>query len=226
MTEDEWLTCTDARPMLHFIAGTMTDRKSRLFAIACCRRILHLCAARGRAAVDRAEQMAMGLLSPAEWSRSVDLERIGRDAAEACANQTLLSLGNVPREAALECAEGSARVAGLAHAYALGTDQAWTVGRYAVMREELSAQSDLLREIVGTPFFPVTIDLSWLSWQQETVRKIVESIDGDGTYQELPILADALEDAGCDDAEILAHCRSSGPHVRGCWVVDLLLDKQ
>jgi hypothetical protein len=94
------------------------------------------------------------------------------------------------------------------------------------MREELSAQSDLLREIVGTPFFPVTIDLSWLSWQQETVRKIVESIDGDGTYQELPILADALEDAGCDDAEILAHCRSSGPHVRGCWVVDLLLDKQ
>jgi hypothetical protein len=65
----------------------------------------------------------------------------------------------------------------------------------------------------------------WLRWNDGTVVKLAQSIYDERRFTDLPILADALEDAGCADADILAHCRGPGPHVRGCWVVDLLLGK-
>jgi hypothetical protein len=58
-----------------------------------------------------------------------------------------------------------------------------------------------------------------------TVQQLAESIYSDRAFDRLQVLADALEEAGCDNADILAHCRSPGPHVRGCWVVDLILGK-
>ncbi len=78
----------------------------------------------------------------------------------------------------------------------------------------------LLRDIFGNPFRPVTLDPSWLT---STVTALAEGIYANRTFDRLPILADALMDAGCDNADILAHCRSEGPHVRGWWPVDLLL---
>jgi hypothetical protein len=69
-------------------------------------------------------------------------------------------------------------------------------------------------------------DPCWLSWHDATVPRIAEAIYDDRRFSDLAILADALMDAGCHDESILAHCRSPGPHVRGCWVVDLLLGKQ
>jgi hypothetical protein len=80
----------------------------------------------------------------------------------------------------------------------------------------------LLREIFGNPFRPVTLDPSWLT---STVVALAEGIYADRAFDRLPILVDALQDAGCDNADILAHGRMDGPHVRGCWVVDLLLGK-
>jgi hypothetical protein len=70
------------------------------------------------------------------------------------------------------------------------------------------------------------LEPAWLSWNEGTVLKLAQSIATDGVVDQLPILADALEDAGCGDADILAHCRGGGEHVRGCWVVDLLLGKE
>jgi hypothetical protein len=64
-----------------------------------------------------------------------------------------------------------------------------------------------------------------LTWNGNTVTRLAESIVTDRAFDRLPILADALEDAGCDNADILAHCRGGGEHVRGCWVVDLVLSK-
>ena len=84
----------------------------------------------------------------------------------------------------------------------------------------------LLDEIVGNPFRPSVIDPVWLSWNDGTVRKLAGCIYSDRAFERLPILADALEDAGCDSADILSHCRGPGPHVRGCWVIDLLLGKE
>jgi hypothetical protein len=84
----------------------------------------------------------------------------------------------------------------------------------------------LLRDLFGNPFRSAAVDLSWLSWQDGTVVKLAQSIYDERAFDRLPILADALEDAGCDNADILDHCRQPGEHVRGCWVIDLLLGKQ
>jgi hypothetical protein len=92
--------------------------------------------------------------------------------------------------------------------------------------DESAVQASLLRDIVGHPFRIVSHDSSWLAWNDGTIPKIARAIYDERAFERLPILADALEDAGCDNADILTHCRGPGPHVRGCWVVDLLLGKQ
>jgi hypothetical protein len=85
---------------------------------------------------------------------------------------------------------------------------------------------DLLRDLFEDLFHVVTLDSSWITRNDATVPKLAQAIYDDRRFEDLPILADALMDAGCHDEAILAHCRSPGPHVRGCWVVDLLLAKQ
>ncbi len=77
----------------------------------------------------------------------------------------------------------------------------------------------------GNPFHPIILDPPWLSWNGGAISSQANAIYADSAYKNLPILADALEDAGCDNADILSHCRGPGPHVRGCWVLDLLLGK-
>lgn len=90
-------------------------------------------------------------------------------------------------------------------------------------REKLAK---LLRDIVWPfPAPNATLDRATLSWHYGTVPAIARRIYDERTFHDLPILADALEDAGCTDRDILAHCRSGGEHVRGCWVVDLILGK-
>jgi hypothetical protein len=87
---------------------------------------------------------------------------------------------------------------------------------------ERERQCHLLRDIVGNPFRPVGIDPLWLSWRDGTIPKIAQTIYEERAFDRLPILADALVDAGCTNEDILKHCREAGEHVRGCWVVDLL----
>jgi hypothetical protein len=81
----------------------------------------------------------------------------------------------------------------------------------------------IIRDVVGNPFRPVAVDPFWLT---PSVVAVAQSIYEDRRFEDMPILADALEEAGCHDADILAHCRSEGPHFRGCWAVDLLLGKE
>jgi hypothetical protein len=81
----------------------------------------------------------------------------------------------------------------------------------------------LLREIFGNPLRPASADPAWLAWNDRTVVKVARAIYDGRTFADLPVLADALEDAGCNDAELLAHCRGHAVHVRGCWALDLLL---
>ena len=86
--------------------------------------------------------------------------------------------------------------------------------------------ANLVRDIIGNPFRAIAVNPTWLTWNDGTVTRIAQTIYDDRAYDHFPILADALEDAGCDNADILAHCREPGEHVRGCWVIDLLLGKQ
>ena len=76
---------------------------------------------------------------------------------------------------------------------------------------------------VANPFRPVTADPRWLT---ATAVALAQAIYEDRAFDRMPILADALEEAGCDDADVLTHLRGDGPHARGCWAVDLVLGKE
>jgi hypothetical protein len=88
---------------------------------------------------------------------------------------------------------------------------------------ERAAQCDRLRDVVGNPYRSVIFSPSW---RTDTAVLLARRMYGARDFFALPILADALQDAGCDNEEILTHCRGSGPHVRGCWVVDQVLGKE
>jgi hypothetical protein len=100
-----------------------------------------------------------------------------------------------------------------------------TAVEFETMDQEGRYQADVVREIFGNPFRPVAAEPEWLIWNHATVPAIARHIYDDRAFHDLPILADALEDAGCTNADLLDHCRGPGPHVRGCWAVDLLLGK-
>ena len=72
---------------------------------------------------------------------------------------------------------------------------------------------------------PSRVETAWLAWHGGRIVSMVAHLFEAGDFGDLPVLADALEEAGCADTDILAHCRAGGGHVRGCWVLDLLLGK-
>ena len=96
----------------------------------------------------------------------------------------------------------------------------------AAKEAESRAQADLLRDLFGQdPSRTPAIDPRWLTWNHGTVPAVARRIYDDRAFPDLPILADALEDAGCTDPDILGHLRGPGPHARGCHVLDALLAK-
>jgi hypothetical protein len=94
--------------------------------------------------------------------------------------------------------------------------------RERVRREERTVQAGLFRCVVGNPFRPTAFDPRW---RTRTATDLARSMSESRDFGAMPVLADALEEAGCDDADVLAHCRGDAPHARGCWVVDHVLGK-
>jgi hypothetical protein len=211
MTEEEWLECTDPEKMLEFLRGKVSDRRVRLFAVACCRRMWNLLKdERSREAVVVAERYADGLATEEERARAAN-------AADAANMLTYLAAPAVSaiHHNAVRAAEGASE---LSAAFAVDADEG--------SQAESSAQAVMLRDILGNPFRPVAIDPACLTWDDGPISKLAQTIYDDRTFDRLPILADALEEAGCDNADILYHLRGPGPHVRGCWAVDLILGKE
>jgi hypothetical protein len=243
MTEAEWQACTDPQSMLAFLRGKVSDRKLRLFACACCRRIWHLLVdERLRRAVQVAERFADGRATAGERKLARgEVMRADRDTSAALALSLLsrkgLGVGGCAKEtvwwatarrmsqSAVYCFRNALAASAEAAPVALPPParwQDWGVTRAAQFPE----YSHILRDIVGNPFCPVVINPRWLTWNYGTVPAIALRIDEDRAFHDLPILADALEDAGCTDAAVLDHCRSGGEHVLGCWVVDSALGKE
>lgn len=92
-------------------------------------------------------------------------------------------------------------------------------------RANTAFQAALLRDTSGNPFRPVTLDPALLRWNDGAIPKQASAIYEGQAFDRLPSLANTLEEAGCGDAEILAHCRSGTVHIRGCWLIDALLGK-
>jgi hypothetical protein len=204
VTESEWLASDTPTHLLDYLGEQASDRKLRLFACAACRRIWHLLwDERSRTAVEVAERYADGLATAGELLKA----RTRSMAAQAEAVRSVAK-GRFPTvaETAAEVSE--------------------TARQAATHAARMAADSDLVREVFGNPFRPVAVEQSWLCWNDATIVKIAQVIYEERCFEDLPILADALEEAGCTNADILSHCGRPGGHVRGCWVVDLLLGEK
>ncbi len=99
----------------------------------------------------------------------------------------------------------------------------WVMPNLSLGGKENEVYARLLRDVVGDPFQPPSLEPAWCT---DTVHSIATKIYDDMDFSEMPILADALEEAGCDEQPILDHCRLDDSHVRGCWVLDMILGKE
>lgn len=262
MTEAEWDSCSDPQPMLEFLRGKASERKRRLFAVACCRHLWPLFTdSRIRDAVKIAELWADGRASPEELAaqraavrRALEEARLRalREADRADLTWSTLTF-HINHHASAYAATADAMSAETASASMSGgrfpERAAWGAMLAITPAIELRpldpadsfhaeylagarpVQAALLRELFGNPFRMVSINPVWLlrgsghPWQRGPIAELAQSIYDQRAFERLPILAAALEEAGCTDAEILGHLRGLGPHIRGCWVVDLLLHK-
>lgn len=221
MTESEWMACSDPTSMLDSLRGKASDRKLRLFACACCRLQWHLLAdGRSRRAVEIAEGYADGLVT------ELERENVAAEALSAASEAAVARAGASERDtAALTAYAATAAwytVYYQANSAARTTCDAEAVDWYAANQIGMP-HPDLIREVCGNPFRPVRLDPAWLS---SDVMALARTIYEERAFDRMPELADALEEAGCHDADTLGHCRQAGPHVRGCWVVDAILGRE
>ncbi len=202
LTQSDWLNAVEPHTMLEFLHsnGKPSDRKLRLFAVACSRRIWRLIDDLGRAAVEAEEDFADGRLGSDEL-------RAARLACQGTGGQASWYAAATDPAIAARNAARSAQ-AGAA-----------TLGAEA---EELVAQAELVREVFGNPFRQMSIDQSWLT---PGVVKLAQTIYDDCAFYLMPELAAELENAGCNHVEVLSHCRERGTHERGCWVLDIMLGR-
>jgi hypothetical protein len=201
MTEAEWLACNDPDPMLDFLRaeGKLSPRKARLLAVAACRRIWRLYTEeKNRAEIEVAE---------ADAEAMVTYDNAERDWVRRCRR----------------CAAASSLEPESREPFTADEEAIWN----AAFEAESAAQATLLRDLFGPLLFhsPPPLAPAVLGWNGGCVVKLATTIYEQKRFEDLSVLADALEEAGCTDAELPGHLRGLGPHVRGCFAVDLLLGK-
>lgn len=217
MTEAEWLACGNPESLRRHVCEGTSERKLRLFAVDCFRNVIRLLPdPRQHQAIATLDALAEGIAGPTASRQAAVLSR--RAFAEFPSRAGLQSPVPVddPHFVGLmlyrEFASSS-----LAH-HATHAPAGLADGA-----DERARQVLVFRDIFGNPFRPVVFDPDWRT--STAVALAVQMYDS-RDFGTMPILADALQDAGCDSADILDHCREPGPHVRGCWVVDLVLAKE
>jgi hypothetical protein len=201
--------------MLGFLRGRISSRKARLFAVACCRRIWHLLEdERSRHAVLTSERYADGRVRRKELAES-------RKQALAFVDDSVRTSATFAAASAARPVVAAAWVAQLAR-YPVPGGGRVPGGPDA----ERTAQAVILRDVIGNLFRPApAVTATLLSWNEGCIANLAQGLYEERRFEDLPVLADALEEAGCGDAYILGHLRGPGPHVRGCWAIDLLLNK-
>ena len=218
MTPGEWERCADPDTMLHALSGQADDRRCRLFTCACCRRVWALLAdERSRAAVETPERYADGLADRDELARA---EEAAQAVAFAEASARARAGVNVPHVTQATLAAMGERADATIWA-------AWATAEAArAPAEERRHQCALLRCIFGNPFRPpAPLALAVLAYNSSAVRRLAEALYRGSRFEDLPVLADLLEEAGSTDAALLGHLRGPGPHGLGCWALDAVLGK-
>jgi hypothetical protein len=247
--EREWLTSTDPQVMLAFLRdrGLLTERKARLFAVACCRRIWPLLIdEESRRAVEVAERHADGLAGQGElesaWMAAAyvaDHAEESKAPAAACG-----ATGDEPWIAARDSSVLAAQVAignaagepAVQRVYSDAQEAVWfgtQEGQRSSATREEQGQADIVRDFFGNPLRPPPLlSPSVLQWNSGTLIRLARAAyeerelpSGHLDQARLVVLADALEEAGAD-VELVGHLRGPGPHYRGCWCIDLLTGRQ
>lgn len=222
MTEQEWVACTGPETMLEFLRGRGSDRKFRLLACACCRQIWHLLDSWSQKAADVVEH------GVDEWVGQTTL------AFAAALHEDIIM--TVKPYTARHIAAGIVNAMINGAAWPLAWNTVSEVRRavkasspQADTYKESKAQAGIVRDIFGNPFRPMTVNLAWLTpnvlvlAQAAYDNRNLPSGTLDNTR--LAVLADALEENGCDQQPILDHFRHPGPHYRGWFALDMLLGK-
>jgi hypothetical protein len=233
MDEATWQACNDSTRMLEFLRATggASDRKLRLFVCGCCRRVDGLHGwPEGRLGVETAERFADGLASAAELSLAEEKtfsaserafwdslqppfyrpwEKQGRPRKKTLAEMSAAMLSYL--SATRDIPDALNRVTG-SEGYRAACPPAVAAG--------------ILRDLFGPLSRPPDIPSAVVSWNEATVFKLAQSIYDEWAFDRMPVLADALEEADCGNQDILLHLRQQGAvHVRGCFALDLLLNK-
>jgi hypothetical protein len=242
MTEQEWLACPVSLSMLDFLGEDVSIRKWRLLCCACCYRIWHFLEAPIlREAVVALERFAddgihkVAFRAIAEQTHPLLAYReefLAENLSEKIAlpaygiNRVVLGR-SVSFEnstvGTLEPDSADLRKALEFFALAVGASADMDYDSLIPIASEKAAQSNLLRDIFGNPFRPVAFDPAW---RTSSVTAVAWAIYDERRFTDMPILADALEEAGCTSADVLDHCRNGLEHVRGCHVLDLILGRE
>lgn len=219
LSEEEWEACAHPYTMLATVRRTLfcSERKLRLFLVACCRLGWYfLPEPTDRMAVEVAERFADGLATPEELQAA-------RDHVTRAVSRSALA----PSRGLWRTVESSSHHAYFETMSRFGAQGADSNQASLAVAKEYQLQAALVRELFGPlPFRRVAIDPAWLAWNDGEVVSLAEAIYSERAFERMPILADALEDAGCTNTEVIDHLRSRGSHVRGCWVLDLILGKE
>lgn len=223
MTEAEWLSCSGVtQPVIRWLHRHASQRKFYLAAVAAVRQA-------GDSLCDPRSQQALAVVE-----RFADGQATQQELQAAHGAALAAGFGQIGRTAVVDATA-------MAAAYATtppdsipvprpGHQGVWLAihnalhyaGKTGRRAETGPRQAAMLRDILGNPFRPIVCDPNW---RTGNVFALAEAIYADCAFDRLPILGDALEDAGCTNADILDHCRGQASHVRGCWVVDLVLGK-
>jgi hypothetical protein len=236
MTEEDWLSATDPTPMLEFLRGKASDRKLRIIGCNCAWHILPILqVGRLSALLTASERAADGedmtsVIGAILTEFNNDREHTGQKYTHLVGCPGIaFAAGHPPQNnlfrqafdwlaiTAAWWAVPDATV--VPESWGTPLDPAWQ----QAWASERAWQASTFREVIGNPFHPIPLNPTW---QTSTVLALAQGIYQDRAFDRLPILADALQDASCDNPDLLNHLRSEGPHTRGCWAIDLLTNRE
>jgi hypothetical protein len=232
MTEAAWLTGREPVAMLVAVRGSASDRKLRLFAAACWYRVWAAQVdAKTRRVVELFVRHVDGTISPNEWREGFAAAggaNLGQhfrllfctDPVMAAAESAKFAVQDAAWQQSWDATEADVRAT---FPELIGKPSWRNLIRNKVQAREENEQAALVRDVFGNPFRPVCFSPEW---RTDTAMSLARTMYDAREFSAMPILADALQDAGCDSDDVLNHCRGDGPHVRGCWVCDLVLGKQ
>jgi hypothetical protein len=224
MTANEWMACTTPTAMLEYLRGKASDRKLRLFEVACCRLVWHLLPDRCHRLVEAVERYAERETRPRDLVALFKRYNPGRVATSPVpgSTQAVEAVDELGLRWRMDLTKNEEQWSPYRVARSVSESLAYSM----LWQKTRQLEGHLLHDLFGPlPFRPVTLDPAWLTWHDGLLVSMARQMYDSRDFSDMPILADALEEGGCSNQDILGHCRSGGEHVRGCWVVDLLLGK-